>query len=100
MTKALRCADVSLEKGDLKAIAPFVKVVTELNRFHGLAVGGLRLAPSAAVARIAPQTPPRLALTHSHEMAEGEEFHSDTMSSATSEAIPTGAGASLDGLDP
>ena len=26
--KALRCADASLETGDLKAIAPFVKVVT------------------------------------------------------------------------
>src|ERR1700679_424078 len=25
LTKALRCADVSLEEGDLKAIAPFVK---------------------------------------------------------------------------
>ena len=92
LTKALRCADVSLENGDLKAVAPFVKVVTELNRFHGLAVGALRLAPSAAVARTAPQTPPRLALTHSHEMAEGELFI-DTMSSATPEAIPTGAGA-------
>jgi transposase len=31
LTKALRCADVSLEEGDLKAIAPFVKVVRELN---------------------------------------------------------------------
>ena len=26
LTKALRCADVSLEEGDLRAIAPFVKV--------------------------------------------------------------------------
>jgi hypothetical protein len=29
---ALRCADVSLEERDLKAIAPFVKVVRELDR--------------------------------------------------------------------
>jgi hypothetical protein len=28
LTKALRCADVSLEMGDLKAIAPFLKVVS------------------------------------------------------------------------
>jgi hypothetical protein len=32
LTKALRCADVSLEEGDLKAIAPFVQVVRELKR--------------------------------------------------------------------
>src|SRR6202012_3121315 len=30
LTKALRCANVSLEKGDVRAIAPFVKVVREL----------------------------------------------------------------------
>ena len=36
LTKALRCADVSLEEGDLKAIAPFVKVVRELNLYHGV----------------------------------------------------------------
>src|ERR1700722_12742012 len=33
LTKALRCADVSLEEGDLKAIAPFLKVVRELNLY-------------------------------------------------------------------
>ena len=44
LTKALRCADVSLEKGDLEAIAPFVKVVRELNLYHGVHVGPARLA--------------------------------------------------------
>ena len=44
LTKALRCADVSLEEGDLKAIAPFVKVVRELNLYHGVNVGPARLA--------------------------------------------------------
>ena len=39
LTKALRCVDLSLEEGDLKAIAPFVKVVRELNLYHGLNVG-------------------------------------------------------------
>ena len=39
LTKALRCADVSLEQGDLKAIAPFVNVVRELNLYHGVNVG-------------------------------------------------------------
>jgi len=65
LTKALRCADLSLETGDLKAIAPFVKVVTELNRYHGLEVGALRLMASASVQRIALESSPRLALTHS-----------------------------------
>jgi hypothetical protein len=31
LTKALRCADASLEEGDLKAIVPLLKVVRELN---------------------------------------------------------------------
>src|ERR1700683_3581682 len=44
LTKALRCADVSLEVGDLKAIAPFLKVVRELNIYHGVSVGSARLA--------------------------------------------------------
>jgi hypothetical protein len=44
LTKALRCADVSLEEGDLKAIAPFVKVLRELNLYTAsiLARRGLR----------------------------------------------------------
>ena len=64
LTKALRCADVSLEEGDLKAIAPFVKVVRELNLYHGVNVGAARLAAPAALPEIAPISPP-LALTHS-----------------------------------
>jgi hypothetical protein len=39
LIKALRCADVSLEEGDLKAIAPFVKVVRELNLHHDVNSG-------------------------------------------------------------
>ena len=64
LTKALRCANLSLETGDLKAIAPFVQVVKELNRYHGIEFGALRLAAPAAALRIAPASPP-LALTHS-----------------------------------
>ena len=54
LTKALRCADLSLETGDLKAIAPFVKVVRELNLYHGVHVGPARLAPPATLPDIAP----------------------------------------------
>jgi len=38
LTKALRAADIKIEKGDLKAIAPLVRVVAELDRYHGLGV--------------------------------------------------------------
>ena len=67
LMKALRCADVSLEEGDLKAIAPFVKVVRELSLYHGVHVGLARYAP-AAMPEIAPP-PARLALTHSPGVA-------------------------------
>jgi hypothetical protein len=46
LTKALRCADVSLEEGDLKAIAPFLKVVRELNLYTASI-----LAPSDSLQR-------------------------------------------------
>jgi hypothetical protein len=77
LTKALRCADESLEEGDLRAIAPFVKVVRELNLYHGLNIGVARPMP-AALPQIA-QTSPPLALTHApgaaveEALAEGEK---------------------------
>jgi len=86
LTKALRCADLSLEKGDLKAIAPFVKVVTELNRYHGVNVHPARLAPPATLPDIAPTAPP-LALTHSPGVAVTESLE-DAKSCAIPEAIP------------
>lgn len=76
LTKALRCADVSLEQGDLKAIAPFVNVVRELNLYHGVNVGPARLAPPAAVQEIAATSPP-LALTHSPGIAVTESFEGE-----------------------
>jgi hypothetical protein len=63
LTKALRCADVSLEEGDLKAIAPSLKVVRELNLYNGVDVGRT-LAPPPEIAPAAP-----LALTHSPGVA-------------------------------
>ena len=78
LTKALRCADVSLEEGDLKAIAPFVKVVRELNLYHGVNVGPARLAPPAAQPEIAPTAPP-LALTYSLGVAVMELFEDEKL---------------------
>jgi hypothetical protein len=76
LTKALRCADASLEEGDLKAIAPFVKVVRELNLYHGVNVCRTPLAALPAPPEIAPIAPP-LALTHSPGMAVIELFHDE-----------------------
>ena len=76
LTKALRGADVSLEEGDLKAIAPFLKVVRELNLYHGVHVGPAPLAPPAAPPDIAPTSPP-LALTHSAGVAVMELFEDE-----------------------
>ena len=86
LTKALRCADLSLETGDLKAIAPFVKVVRELNLYHCVHVGPARLAPPAMLPDIAPSTPP-LALTHSPGVAVGELFD-DEKSCAKAQLSP------------
>jgi hypothetical protein len=36
LTKALRLTDMSLDQGDIRAVAPFVRVVAELDRHHGL----------------------------------------------------------------
>jgi hypothetical protein len=74
LTKALRCADVSLEEGDLKAIAPFLKVVRELNLYHGVNFG--RAPPLAPPPEIAPTAPP-LVLTHSPGMALAEVFEDE-----------------------
>ena len=73
LSKALRCADVSLEEGDLKAIAPFLKVVRELNLYHGVNFGRAPLAPPP---EIAPTAPP-LALTHSPGVAVAELFEDE-----------------------
>jgi hypothetical protein len=72
LTKALRCADLSLERGDLKAIAPFVQVLRELNLYHGLDVGRVGLAPAVDVSRNAARSEPPLALTHSPGVAVAE----------------------------
>jgi hypothetical protein len=75
LTKALRCADVSLEEGDLKAIAPFLKVVRELNLYHGVNIGPGRPAP-AALPEIAPTSQP-LAPTHSPSVAFTDVYEDD-----------------------
>ena len=36
LTKALSHADLGLEQGDMKAFAPFLRIVAALDRYHGL----------------------------------------------------------------
>ena len=86
LTKALRCADLSLEQGDLKAIAPFLKVVRELNLYHGVDVSPARLAHPATPPEIAPTSPP-LALTHSPGLAVAE-LSQDEKSCAKAQLSP------------
>jgi hypothetical protein len=81
LTKALRSADESLEEGDVRAIAPFLKVVRELNLYHGLNLGSARVGPPAEVLEIAATSPP-LALTHSRGVA-ATELSKDEKSCAT-----------------
>jgi hypothetical protein len=74
LTKALRCADASLEDGDVKAIAPFLQVLRELNLYHGLDVGPVGLAPPVSIPKIAPTTTLPLALAHSPGVSVAELF--------------------------
>jgi hypothetical protein len=63
LSKALALADASLEGGNLKAIAPFVTIVRELDRYHRLAAPARFLAPEARALAPEPRRAP-LALTH------------------------------------
>jgi hypothetical protein len=56
LMKALRSVDARIDEGELKAIDPFLKVVTALDRYHGLAAGPAKLAPSAGGAASPPLT--------------------------------------------
>ena len=62
LTKALRCADDSLETGKIEAIAPYLGVMAEMNRFYGLAAGQPRLAPPAGGRKALAKAAPPLAL--------------------------------------
>ncbi len=64
LSKALLAADMRIEKGDLKAVAPFVRVVAELDRYHGLGVSYQRRLDARALAALAADARPPLALAH------------------------------------
>ena len=47
LSKALLLADGRLERGDIGAIPPFLKIVAELDRYYGLGLGAPRQKPTA-----------------------------------------------------
>ena len=62
LTKALRLVDFRIERGELAAVGPLMKVVAALDRYHGL-----KDPPKPAAdppLAIPPAPPPPLALTH------------------------------------
>ena len=64
LSKALLAADMRIERGDLKAVAPFVRVVAELDRYHGLGGRYQRRLDPRALAALAADARPPLALAH------------------------------------
>jgi hypothetical protein len=68
LTKALRLADALVDRGDLRAVGPVVKLVAALDRYHGLGrlsrltATPLAIAPPPEMASL-PQPAPPLALT-------------------------------------
>jgi transposase-like protein len=63
--KALLAADAAIERGDIRAVSQYLKVVAALDRYHGLAAALTPPEPAAAPAqpRLVAPAPP-LALTH------------------------------------
>ncbi len=82
LNKALLCADMALEEGDVKAIPQFVKVVAELDRYHGLARPAQPGRP-ARPRRIARPAPAPLALTHAPAPLAGVSIESGAREDAT-----------------
>src|SRR5947209_5662344 len=67
LTKALRVADACLEKGDRRAIAPYLKVIAELDRYSGVSAR-IGRSTSRAAGIDAPVAPP-LTLTRAPGLA-------------------------------
>jgi hypothetical protein len=80
LNKALELVVSSVEADDIKAVEPLMKLVAQLDRYHGLA-GPAPLAPPARPLGLPPATPPPLALTHAAPPlaieSEGSEFSSE-----------------------
>jgi len=60
LMRALRTADGQVERGDMKAVAPLIKLIGALDRYHGLE-GRTRREPRLALQSDAPAAPLALA---------------------------------------
>lgn len=80
LNKALRVADGALDRGNLKAVGPMVRLVAALDRYHGLGSVEARrtTAVEAAPAPVAPLALPRSA-------PPSPVSHEDTVTYADSE---------------
>ncbi len=66
LTKAMRVVDLNLDKGDLKAVAPLLKVIAQLDKYHALGQPAPALPPLAL-------PPPPLALAAPDAIEIGTE---------------------------
>jgi DNA-binding CsgD family transcriptional regulator len=64
LTKALRLADALIDRGDARGLAPLVKIVGELDRYHGLGRRSRTAPPAPRYEALHPPPPAPLALTH------------------------------------
>ncbi len=80
LMKALRVADASIDRGLLTAVGPLVKVVTALDRYHGLKDRS-RFSPRAPLGAPLPPPAPPLKLTHSASPPGREEAESQNAQS-------------------
>ena len=67
LAKAMRVVDLNLDKGDLKAVEPLLKVIAQLDKYHGLSLPAP--GPASAPPPLAPARPP-LALAAPRAPAE------------------------------
>lgn len=71
--KALLAADAAIERGDVRAVSQYLKVVAALDRYHGLAAALAPPEPAPAAARPSlPASAPPLALTHAAPPLEAD----------------------------
>ncbi len=83
--KALLAADAAIERGDVRAVSQYLKVVAALDRYHGLAVALAPPEPASPDAQPRlPAAAPPLALTHATPPLAAEE-------AATAERAQNGA---------
>jgi len=80
LTRAMRTAGGRVERGDMKAVAPLIKLIGALDRYHGLD-GRYRREPRLAPALAAPAAPLALAAP-AENLAKLSELNTQTFEKA------------------